>query len=119
MLAEYEDEIAQLAERVRAARATYRRHLPPKLKERLGALARAAAAAGMPPKAFSRAVGVTPTTLAKYMAAFGEPSAAQLVPVEMRSSSPDDGALVRVAPSGWRLEKLDLRTAVALLRELG
>lgn len=120
MLEDHRDEIERLARRVRASREKHRRYLPPELRMALGALARRVAAEGGSLAEVAPCVGVKATTLRKYMAvADDERKPVGLVPValEARPECPTYG-VVLVAPSGWRLENLNLDIAVSLLREL-
>ena len=117
MLEAFRDEIDELAVRVRAGRGR-RRYISPELRGALGALARRVVAARVPIDDLAHAVGVTKTTLKKYLstAETAEPGRT-LVPVVV-DVEPSRGTITLVAPSGWRLENVDAQTAITLLREL-
>lgn len=120
MLERYRVEITSLASKIREVRARHRRYLPPELKRELAEVGRRVADEGLPLRALARAVGIDPDTLKRYVAA-SEARRGPFVPVAVEPAKVDaaEAQLVLVSPSGWRLEGLELREALALLREVG
>ena len=119
MLDDIGTEISVLSGRVRDARSKHRRYLPPDLKEALGKVASKAEAAGMPVQELPEKLGVSLVTLRKYIDSFREQASvrSKLVPVTL-TATPEGRSerLTLVTPSGWRVEDVDLETALALLR---
>lgn len=105
------------AERIRrAVRAREKQSYRPELKARIIAYVEQRRSAGASQSAISREVGVKWTTLRRWLSK--KPSTA-LVPVQVRDSVAESSPrLTIVSPSGFRLEGLDAREAVALFRTL-
>ena len=97
----------------RAAKTT---PVPPPVRAQIVACAARAGAAGWSLPAVARAVGVSVGSIRTWRR---EPPAAALVPVVLGPSRVVEAAtLTVVAPSGYRVEGLDVPTTVALLRAL-
>ena len=91
--------------------------VPSGVRAELVAFAGRAREAGWSLPRVARAVGVSVGSIRNWRR---EPPAAALVPVVVRASPVVGGAALRViAPSGYRVEGLDVSTAAALLRALG
>ena len=119
MLEDIRNEISVLAGRVRAARSKHHRYLPPILKEALGEVASKGEAAGIPVTELSEMLGVSAGTLRKYICSFRERGVAngKFLPVTVTTEETRDRVTL-VTPSGWRIEEVDLQTALALLRAM-
>lgn len=93
------------------------RRYPTELRERIGAYAISRRAEGATWATISDELEVPWETLRRW--SVGTRSAAAMVPVEVVSSSVVAEPVVAVvSPTGWRLEGLDVREAVAVLRAL-
>lgn len=100
----------------RAVRARRKQRYSPDLKARIIAYVEARRAAGDSQSMVSEAVGVKWTTLRRWVS---KRPTTTLVPVRVKqASAPGSAKLSLVAPSGYRLEGLDTREAVALFRAL-
>ena len=90
--------------------------VPSGVRAEVVAFAAWARAAGWSVPRVARAVGVSVGSVRNWRR---EPPATALVPVVLRPSRVDaSGALTVVAPSGYRVEGLDVPTTAALLRAL-
>lgn len=101
----------------RAVRARKKQRYSPDLKARIVAYARSRRDAGVSQSAVSEEVGVNWSTLGRWLS---PNSATAMVPVTVRPTAPtrEVAMLSLVTPSGYRLEGLDARDAVALFRAL-
>jgi predicted transcriptional regulator len=111
-------ELTRLKEEIAEFRTRYRRYVAPDLKRRAGRLAAKLEAQGWLLDGVAEELGVTLVTLRRWRDGASEAGAA-LVPVEVEPRAEQSSGLVLVSPSGWRVENLDLHTAVDLLREVG
>ena len=120
MLENYRDEMKVLEQEVRANRLRHRRYLPQSLRDAIGRLAQRVSAEGVPLSVLSKELGVTATTLRRYSQACttkpDEPPI-DFVPVSL-AAQPSNTPIVLVSPAGWRVEAVDIATAVDLLRAL-
>ena len=98
-----------------AVRARKKQSYSPELRARIVAYVEQRRAAGFSQRVVSEEVGVTWTTLRRWVSS--KPTA--MVPVAVRPVAPTRNVeLSLVTPSGYRLEGLDARDAVALFRAL-
>ncbi|MGF1508375.1 MAG: hypothetical protein ACFB9M_02605 [Myxococcota bacterium] len=112
-------ELARLKEEIFEHRSRYRRYVAPEVKTRAGRLAAKLEGQGLVLDGVAEELGITLVTLRKWRdAASGASRALVAVEVESESDSEESGGVVLVSPSGWRIENLDVETAVAVVREL-
>ena len=93
--------------------------VPAGVRQRIRTVAQRAAAAGWSQQAVAQAVGVSIGSLRNW--ALPRPGATTVVPVRVAPPPAAAGTvpLAVVSPAGYRVEGLDVATAVTLLRTLG
>lgn len=119
MLEKHRAELESVAQEVRATRARHRNYLPPSLREAGGRVERRLHSDGVPKSAISQELGVNAMTLSRYMELTTEKAEPRrdFVAVTI-AEPPEKTSLTFVSPSGWRIEELDITTAVELLKAL-
>jgi transposase-like protein len=93
------------------------RRLPEDLRDELRAEAVALAGRGEPIVRIARALGISASSVRRWCTATS-PRSPSLVPVVVREEPRLDAVVHVVSPSGWRIEGVELDTAVRLLRGL-
>ena len=114
-----ETEVRALRDAVRdLERPSWTTPIPPALRARIVACAGRAAAAGWSGATVARTIGVSLASLYNWQRT---PPPVALVPVQLTEPPAERAptALSVVAPSGYRVDGLDVPTAAALLRALG
>lgn len=91
--------------------------VPAGVRQRILTVAQRAAAAGWSQQAVAQAVGVSIGSLRNW--ALPLPGGTTMVPVRVAPLPTGTAPLAVVSPAGYRVEGLDVATAVTLLRTLG
>jgi len=91
---------------------------PPGLRDEIAVWARKRRAEGEVVASIAAAIGLSETTLAKWLGAGGGPGELRPVRVTAAGAGPRRSGLVVVTPDGYRLEGLSVDDAVDVLRRL-
>lgn len=91
---------------------------PPGLRDEIAVWARKRRAEGEVVASIAAAIGLSETTLSKWLAADGVPGELRPVRVAAAVAGPRRSGLVVVTPDGYRLEGLSVDDAVDVLRRL-